>query len=399
MIVFLLLLLMSGCSNKDETKVLTFADLHAPSDFSFNTSVPVQIQLHSIDNTKNVFARSPFRLFLDIAHTKSICLSSTDNNGDYLNTMMLPQGQDKIFMTYPGGSKELLISNNAIEASFNPTSTAKDDADGDGADDSWDYDPNDPDYAFIYYYPYNASEGTLMFEDLWPDNGDYDMNDLVMNYNVQMIFNQEQTNVKYVYHLKMQAAGAKRVLGLGVQFPDNLQLKPGSTVASTGAQAHYESDTNSVMFFGNVHDVVNYTTEFLNTKVGETYYTPVEWDVTIPMVRNSKRAVAVSYRYIPYNFFLTVGNRNKEIHPADYPPTNKADQSLFGTGNDTSNIGSGRYYRNASNLGWVILIDRPISYTIENHSILLAYPQFGNWVNNRSPYDWYKTVDGSHLFP
>ena len=37
----------------------------------------------------------------------------------------------------------------------------------------------------VIYYPANGW-GTLMFEDLWPEYGDYDLNDLVANFKVQL---------------------------------------------------------------------------------------------------------------------------------------------------------------------------------------------------------------------
>ena len=42
----------------------------------------------------------------------------------------------------------------------------------------------------VIYYPVRANGwGTLMFEDLWPAYGDYDFNDLVLNYKIQLYMN------------------------------------------------------------------------------------------------------------------------------------------------------------------------------------------------------------------
>merc|ERR1711879_138237 len=56
-----------------------------------------------------------------------------------------------------------------------------DDADGDGISDVFDDFPNDPSKAF---HTNNYSNSTLVFEDLWPQKGDYDFNDMVIDYNM-----------------------------------------------------------------------------------------------------------------------------------------------------------------------------------------------------------------------
>ena len=54
------------------------------------------------------------------------------------------------------------------------------DADGDGINDELDDFPFDPDKAFNNFSPSANSSGKLVFEDLWPSQGDYDFNDLVL---------------------------------------------------------------------------------------------------------------------------------------------------------------------------------------------------------------------------
>ncbi len=56
------------------------------------------------------------------------------------------------------------------------------DTDGDGIANTLDMYPNDATRAFDNYYPSKTVFGTLAFEDLWPGKGDYDMNDLVVDY-------------------------------------------------------------------------------------------------------------------------------------------------------------------------------------------------------------------------
>jgi hypothetical protein len=70
------------------------------------------------------------------------------------------------------------------------------DTDGDGVSDTKDDYPNDPNKAFDNIYPSNDAFGTLAFEDLWPAKGDYDFNDLVVDYNINQVTNAQNMIVE-----------------------------------------------------------------------------------------------------------------------------------------------------------------------------------------------------------
>jgi hypothetical protein len=63
------------------------------------------------------------------------------------------------------------------------------DTDADGATDFVDSFPDDPNLAYENYYPSQSFFGSLAFEDLWPSRGDYDFNDLVIDYQFKEILN------------------------------------------------------------------------------------------------------------------------------------------------------------------------------------------------------------------
>ncbi|MFY8019628.1 MAG: LruC domain-containing protein, partial [Bacteroidia bacterium] len=66
------------------------------------------------------------------------------------------------------------------------------DTDGDGVIDASDCYPSDPNKAFCN----NVPTGTLAFEDQWPFTGDYDMNDVVVTYNYNVITNASNNVVR-----------------------------------------------------------------------------------------------------------------------------------------------------------------------------------------------------------
>nr|MCU0376457.1 DUF4842 domain-containing protein [Chitinophagaceae bacterium] len=84
--------------------------------------------------------------------------------------------------------------------------------------------------------------------------------------------------------------------------------------------------------------------------------------------------------------------RGVEIHLPDMPPTALADRSLFGTKEDASSEGSGRWYKTKNNfLPWALNVSMEVPYPIEKVSLEKAYPYFAKWAqSNGSEYaDWY----------
>ncbi len=105
------------------------------------------------------------------------------------------------------------------------------DADNDGVIDSNDDYPNDPNRAYNNYYPSPGSYNTLAYEDLWPAQGDFDFNDLVIDYNINEVKNANNEIVDVKFSLIVEAVGGTFENGFGVQF-DN--LLPSNVAAVTG---------------------------------------------------------------------------------------------------------------------------------------------------------------------
>ena len=133
----------------------------------------------------------------------------------------------------------------------------------------------------------------------------------------------------------------------------------------------------------------------VNTSVGALYVEPVELVLEIEFVDD-----AVSYSQLDigeFNPFIVVNqNRDIEVHLADYPPTDLADISYFGTFDDNSSVAENRYYKSHDNLFWAINIPETFDYPIEKQLILNAYYHFAEWAqSDGTEYeDWYKDLPG-----
>jgi len=93
------------------------------------------------------------------------------------------------------------------------------DSDNDGVADNFDEYPNDPLRAFTVHYPSEGNFGTLSYEDLWPNKGDYDFNDLIIDYNFIHVTNANNKLVDTNAELVLKAIGAGYHNGFSIELP------------------------------------------------------------------------------------------------------------------------------------------------------------------------------------
>nr|NQU89221.1 LruC domain-containing protein [Bacteroidota bacterium] len=93
------------------------------------------------------------------------------------------------------------------------------DSDLDGVPDDEDDYPFDPLRAFDNYFPAEGY-GSLAFEDLYPGKGDYDFNDLVVDYRFQTVTNAGNDVVEIFGDFPVKASGASFDNGFGFSLPD-----------------------------------------------------------------------------------------------------------------------------------------------------------------------------------
>ena len=294
----------------------------------------------------------------------------------------------------------------AVETSNIPLpSYAAADADKDGISDNFDNYPNDPSKAFDNYYPSKGSFGTLAFEDLWPSHGDYDFNDMVIDYNFNQITNGQNKVVQIQLKATLKAIGASYENGFGIQLPissDLIESVKGNEIKgsyisqnSNGTEAKQSKAT--IIIFDNGFNELPYPgppSIGVNTTPGATYVDPKELNITI----NLKTPVSLgSMGLPPYNPFMIINRiREKEVHLIDNAPTDLADKSLLGTLYDDSNPTSGRYYVTKNNLPFAIDISSNFDYPIEKSQVTKAHLKFGSWAESSGLqyFDWFKPNTG-----
>ncbi|HAG15604.1 MAG TPA: hypothetical protein DCG69_03640 [Bacteroidales bacterium] len=278
------------------------------------------------------------------------------------------------------------------------------DTDGDGVQDSDDDYPTDASKAFNNNYPASGF-ASLAFEDLWPSTGDYDFNDLVLNYNFQLVTNAQNNVVEMNAEFLVVAVGASIKNGFGFQIdaltPNQISSVSGQSISGTyinrnpnGTEANQSKaviividDVNTVLHRagGSMFNTVD------NGYTGTANAVKINIVLTVPLPINTLGTA-------PFNPFLIKAlDRSLEIHLPNQVPTNLANTAIFGTFNDASSPSTGQYYKTIKNLPWVINIPEPFNYTFEGVQILEGHLRFGEWAESAGVLypDWYQNNTGN----
>lgn len=231
------------------------------------------------------------------------------------------------------------------------------------------------------------AKGTLAFEDNWPYKGDYDLNDVVVTYDLNDYFDLDEAYYNgFEGEIVFVNNGAQYKNGFGIQLPsDRTNIKScaiESDYKYAGQGLDADLDQATIMLFDDGTKVPAGT----KFKVKVQYQTGPDF--------TSKYAKILR---APYNPFVTVddnGGKRKEVHLVNYLPTAKADEALLHYGHDLSNPTEGVYYVSDAKFPFAIDIADALDYKLPGESVRIdkMYPRFTNWVESdgKTDKDWYK---------
>jgi LruC domain-containing protein len=293
--------------------------------------------------------------------------------------------------------------------------TLQPDTDNDGVADADDQYPNDQYKAFNNNFP-AAGFGTLMYEDLWPGKGDYDFNDLVVDYRLNTITNADNNIVEMSFTFVTRAIGGSLHNGFAFQLdginPSKITSVTGSKASgaqwislnANGTEAGQTNNAN-ILVFDDAY-------KLLPTQAGFSFVNVYEGspnsgtDTTTIIVKFLSNGAAPSGGTLSYSAFntglfnpyLIVGqDRGKEIHLADKVYTDKMNLTYLGKDQDRTNPSTGKYFKTADNLPWAINVDASIPFTKEKTDISEAYLKFIDWASSggNSSVNWFLNLDGN----
>jgi len=277
------------------------------------------------------------------------------------------------------------------------------DTDGDGVADTNDDYPTDPLRAFDNFFPASGF-ATLAYEDLWPSKGDYDFNDLVVDYRFKTVTNASNNVVEIFATFTIKAFGAGFRNGFGFQFPNSNVNTSNLTVSGYDLQEGYISLAANGLEQGQTKPtIIVYDNSFnimqhpgygtgVNTEQWAPYVTPGTLDIYLAFTGTYTMAQVDIENFNP--FIIINKNRDDEVHLPDYLPTDLANTWQFGYADDDSDAGINRYYKTETNLPWAINIPESFDYPRERLVITSAHLKFAEWAESNGVLfpDWYKDL-------
>ena len=233
--------------------------------------------------------------------------------------------------------------------------------------------------------------GVLGFEDNWPEQGDYDLNDVVMKYQSSVDYNIDNKVLNIIDKFTLAWTGANYKNSFAYEVP--FDLSKASKVTVNGSETSSYSG-NVITLFKDAKaelGVSNVNAEdMINQNIQEKTYT-VSIQFNNPTLDKS---VVVA----PYNPFIKVFNSATEVHLTDHKPTTGAN-NRFPSGADISRGDvDGTYFICKDGFPFAIHVDARLDASIlnldlkkENQRIDKTYPKFAEWAKTRDPQiKWWK---------
>lgn len=218
-------------------------------------------------------------------------------------------------------------------------------------------------------YTTETTKGTLAFEDVWPSGGDYDMNDVVVEYESTITFNNRNKITKIVDTFTPIHDGADFTNAFGYVINGDL-----GTINASQSNFYNLEESNQIILFPNAKEAVANKQKFTIVREFPTGIDKIQYK------RDYNPFIVVNYKQ---------GLKNRvEVHLPKHKPTLWVDNSLIGTKDDA-------YYINKVG-SYPFAIDLPIinfTSVTEGSRIGTAnqYPNFAKWANSfgKEAIDWY----------
>lgn len=260
------------------------------------------------------------------------------------------------------------------------------DEDGDGYESiengGVDVDDNNPNVVSRNYPQGQGLYHSLIFEDLWPCQGDYDFNDLILNYNVVEGKNGDNDITEIDFNFKVPALGGafNNYTVLRVYDIDNNAALSRSDEESINVERVHDLTNQTTLFY--FEDLKSYysnnSAEVINTRE-KTFNTILELSGTVTGVDGMYDA-----------FMLKDGDETAEVHP-NVVDGIQGVSSFFNSELSGCHEGAVIDFKTDDGFPWGIVVPIEWQWPKEGIDILDAYPDFRVFVESSPGLDWYSS--------
>jgi LruC domain-containing protein len=400
----------------------------SPEPFTFQTTRNVTLD-GKVTDSNNVPLTNAIIVVKD-SKGELLLQSLTDNQGHVNGTMSVKTSDEVVFISVYGNNENsnsvevplvIALTDGTIQyirnistigdiklpiSNYTPAVVA--DADGDGVPDVLDAYPNDPKKATKVRVP-ATGVNSIAFEDLFPNAGDADLEDYVIQY-----YNEEDLNaqgqiveIRGAYQHLARGAGYSHELKL--RLPESVSIKYSSTVTKFDGSPVSAGHSTGVPEF--TPDVAQLAAGLLilersdRTLVGSNigtskfnpgYVSKIKIAFNTPVTR-------ATLGNAPYDLYAYIINTNQEVHlPGKYFTPNcplSQPSGVTGSGKDC--------FMDRNGFPWAIIVPGNFRWGIggSNYSFNVAdktpYPKFITWYESLGSVDkdWYNFPIQERIYP
>lgn len=228
-------------------------------------------------------------------------------------------------------------------------------------------------------------QGTYAFEDLWPNKGDYDMNDVVVRYDYGKTFDIENKIYTENFTFKTFQNIAANNNGLAVRLATDGTVSSATVAMRQVGKTEFEEIALKYEAADNVYILTDNVKDNMNG----------EYKITVEYSTPATKQSSVE----PFIFKNTQDGKRWEVHLPKHEPTSKVDAGYFGQGDDASNPSMSVYYVRSGNYPFAFYLSgadendlAPILTDNESVAIDQVFSGYSKWVESggTTNQDWYK---------
>lgn len=426
--------LLFSCSNEDMEnpgsgdRTNGQPEIVFPMDFNWETSKTVALTLESkVATTVSIYSGSDCK-------AEDILVENLFLNKPVQVKFNTPAGNKEVYIQYKNaaGEKKTLV---------HQLNRKKSAADGNGSDvilpENNVWPTSESDAGFTFYH----NTGVVMFEDNWPKKGDYDFNDVVVEYDLKVTECNDPSlyasqgykeNLTITMDIRAIGGGGPRTIGLVLEGLDKKYVdlaNSGMIVQKKYSQGReeeveqasdYKADAdaqsgNLILTFNGLARVADYnhsgkfyqvTPGYIETGTTNPDHYMIRAKFTLMPDLSTDRAERLdAFRNFildtkNQNFFIGVYNMttpdNTEIHLSGYNPTYKFTDRYS---EEAVEMEDGIPYRGKDGTIWGLKVPVGTNHVYEKESFFAGYPKFKSWMESRgqTDEDWYLFPEDKYI--
>ena len=232
----------------------------------------------------------------------------------------------------------------------------------------------------------NVLKGIYAFEDQWPSQGDYDMNDVLVRHNYEKTFDSDNKIYSEAFIFKTFQNFAQNDNGLACRLND----LPADAEVKYEMRKEGETEFTEATFTYEPTDKVFLLTDNVKENMGAEYKVTVTY-------QNPETKEHTAGAFIYKN---TTDGKRWEVHIPQEKPTSLMDDSYLGQDADASKPDQSIYYVRGGNYPFAFFLaganeqdlGKLLEPANESMAIDLLYSGYKGWVesNGNDNQDWYK---------